>query len=253
MIMIMIIIIIISFICLIIYNKYREDFILSNKNIQLSPKLSSLNIQNLHQAQYKIYNMMQIFHNICEKYNIRYILGYGTLLGAILYNGWIPWNGDSDIMVDERDFDKLRTVLITELPKYQLWYQDNLIDKNYKSSTIMKIRDLNSCYLDSLDYSTHHGLQIDLTKYKFIDNKLIVYDNNKLTTITYNDIYPTKLHKFEDSYFYIPNNYINILNARYGNKWNIILPIESRYPHEGAVDPNNPCNHHKKIYPHLYQ
>ena len=40
------------------------------------------------------------------------MLGYGNLLGAILYKGWIPWDGDVDIMVAEEDFEKLKDVKI---------------------------------------------------------------------------------------------------------------------------------------------
>ena len=30
------------------------------------------------------------FRNICEQYNLQYYLAYGTLLGAVRHNGFVP-------------------------------------------------------------------------------------------------------------------------------------------------------------------
>ena len=224
--------------------------ILRNKNFKLSPLLKQKDIDNLKKSQQKMYNMMKIFHNICVKYQIKYILGYGNLLGAILYKGWIPWDGDVDIMVAEEDFEKLKQMLKYELPP-DLWFQDVYNDKRYKNYTISKIRDLNSCYTSQQNKKTHNGLQIDLTVYKFVNGKLVTYDQNFLKNITFNDTYPLKLSKFEDSEFYVPNNAEKFLFEQYGKNWKKILPVEKRYPHEGLTDPINSCPHHKIIYPNL--
>ncbi len=224
---------------------------LSNKDIELSPKLSNKEVKEIKDGQTKMLNMMKVFHKICVNNNIRYMIGYGNLLGAILYNGWIPWDGDFDIMIDEDDYDKLKNILIKELPK-DMWYQDHLNDSTYRNTFISKIRDLNSCYYSYPIKSSHNGLQIDLTKYKFKDNLMITYDPNKLKTITYNDVYPLKLYKYEDTEFYVPNNYNKFLNEQYGNNWDKILPIKKRIPHEGLIDPYNTCSFHNKIYPNLY-
>jgi lipopolysaccharide cholinephosphotransferase len=198
--------------------------------------------------------MTKVFHNLCVKNNIKYMLGYGNLLGAILYNGWIPWDGDMDIMVAEEDYEKLDNILKKDLP-LEMWYQTNETDEKYIQNNINKIRDLNSCYIQYSDNGGthwHNGLQIDLTKYKFIDHKLITYDVNNLKDILYDDIYPLKLHNYEDTEFYIPNNYEKILDQQYGPEWREILPVEKRYPHEGKVDALTTCQFHYKMYPELY-
>ena len=51
-------------------------------------------------------NILKSFHVYCEKYGLRYILGYGTLLGAVRHHGFIPWDNDVDILMPRNDFKR---------------------------------------------------------------------------------------------------------------------------------------------------
>lgn len=57
------------------------------------------------------FDIMKFLKDVCEKNNIKYYLGYGTLLGAVRHQGFIPWDDDVDIYVAGRDIDRLAEII----------------------------------------------------------------------------------------------------------------------------------------------
>ncbi len=54
---------------------------------------------------------------VCEKYDISWYMAYGSLLGAVRHEGFIPWDDDIDICLFRKDYQKLLEVLPNELPE----------------------------------------------------------------------------------------------------------------------------------------
>lgn len=61
--------------------------------------------------------MLKHFRDICEKNNIHYQLGFGTLLGAIRDGGRIPWDYDIDTFIPYEERGKLINALKNDLDK----------------------------------------------------------------------------------------------------------------------------------------
>ena len=55
--------------------------------------------------------MMKELHKFFSTHGIRYIMIYGTLLGAVRHKGFIPWDNDMDIGVPRPDYEKLLKML----------------------------------------------------------------------------------------------------------------------------------------------
>lgn len=65
--------------------------------------MKEMSLQEIQQVSLDI---LKDVHAFCEKHKIRYSLAYGTLIGAIRHQGFIPWDDDIDIIIPRPDFER---------------------------------------------------------------------------------------------------------------------------------------------------
>lgn len=66
--------------------------------------MKPLSLNEIKQTEFEL---LKIFDTFCRENNIRYFLSNGTLLGAVKYKGFIPWDDDVDVLVPREDYDRL--------------------------------------------------------------------------------------------------------------------------------------------------
>lgn len=66
--------------------------------------MNQLTLTEIKQIEF---NLLKKFKFFCKENNIQYFLSNGTLLGAIKYKGFIPWDDDIDVFVPREDYNKL--------------------------------------------------------------------------------------------------------------------------------------------------
>ena len=116
----------------------------------------------LRRQQMVMLEMFKQLDRICRKYDIPYFLYWGTLLGAIRHDGFIPWDDDLDVGVMRNDYLRLMEILPRELPEH-IMLQTNDTDKNY-FYLFAKLRDKRS-FLDEGSYDKvfkERGIFIDI-------------------------------------------------------------------------------------------
>ena len=79
--------------------------------------MKELTLQELKEIEF---NLLKVFDAFCKEHNIRYYLAFGTLLGAIRYKKFIPWDDDIDLLVPREDYDRLIR-LFRDSERYQLF------------------------------------------------------------------------------------------------------------------------------------
>ena len=66
-------------------------------------------------------DILSHFGDFCEKNNIQYFLCNGTLLGAVKYGGYIPWDDDIDVCLPRSEYDRFIALYAKESdPRFEL-------------------------------------------------------------------------------------------------------------------------------------
>lgn len=99
---------------------------------------------------------------ICDDLKLTYFLVCGSALGAVKYQGFIPWDDDVDIALPRKDYE-----IFCE--KAQQLLPDHLFLQNWKTDKFFpamfsKIRDSRTTYIEksAAHLPIHHGVYIDV-------------------------------------------------------------------------------------------
>lgn len=105
--------------------------------------------------------MYKEIEKVCDRHHLRMCAGYGTVLGAIRHQGFIPWDDDMDLLMPREDYDKLIQEYSNELPKNYKIYSPN--SKNGPIIRFAKVVDTDTRFLEpeSID-DERHGIFIDI-------------------------------------------------------------------------------------------
>ena len=74
-------------------------------------------------------NLLNNIDHFCKSNGIQYFLAYGTLIGAIRHDGFIPWDDDIDIAMPRPDYDRFIKKFNAYSKDYQV--EDYSITDNY--------------------------------------------------------------------------------------------------------------------------
>ncbi|MBO4552042.1 MAG: glycosyltransferase [Candidatus Methanomethylophilaceae archaeon] len=76
----------------------------------------------MNDEQQQLLDMYKAVAKIFDDHGIRYFGMYGTELGAIRHNGFIPWDNDIDLIVFSDDIPYINELMDTELDKEKYYY-----------------------------------------------------------------------------------------------------------------------------------
>lgn len=78
------------------------------------------NIVDIKEHQELLLDVLKHFKKTCDTNDLRYFLSNGTLLGAIKYQGFIPWDDDIDVFMPRSDFERLLDLSDVDTDDYTL-------------------------------------------------------------------------------------------------------------------------------------
>ena len=78
--------------------------------------------EQFHLVQKTGLDMFLAIEDICKKHNLRVLLGFGSVLGAVRHKGFVPWDDDVDVLMPRKDYDVFVSLCDKELPSSMMIY-----------------------------------------------------------------------------------------------------------------------------------
>lgn len=122
---------------------------------------SGFALDDIRAIQIKCQEILDVVHRICVENDIQYSLCGGTVVGAYLYHGFLPWDDDVDLMMTRENYNKFVSIAPPLLPS-------GLEIMNYQTSErsvlgFTKIIDSNTTYIQNDGLIL--GVFLDITVY----------------------------------------------------------------------------------------
>lgn len=125
-------------------------------------------------------DLYMVLEEICKKYGLKYFVMFGSLLGAVRHNGFIPWDDDIDVAMPRKDFETFMKVAPQELDEpYAL---QNPYTYPNCFFTVPTLRNSMGTFapkrFKSLDYNK--GIPIDIFPLDYCNPDTLVHDQEKI-------------------------------------------------------------------------
>lgn len=80
-------------------------------------------------------DILKKFDKICTKYKLNYFVLYGTAIGTVRHQGFVPWDDDIDVGMFREDYEKFKLIAEKELgeiyrlstPELEKFYSSNVV------------------------------------------------------------------------------------------------------------------------------
>ena len=189
-----------------------------------------LSLPEIRERQLKLIEHLQ---NLCIENNLHYSLCYGSLIGAIRHNGFIPWDDDMDIVMPRPDYEKIIKIINDQKNDFKLL--DCRLQKDYyypfakliDTTTLIEEgqpRKINGygIYIDIFPEDGLPNNQLKREKYWKKINKLRLISSYVITKKVKKEtvLKSTIRLIFYYLFYFFPKNFFSILLNKYALKYN---------------------------------
>ncbi|WP_050008086.1 LicD family protein [Butyrivibrio sp. WCE2006] len=117
------------------------------------------NVTKLREVQLEL---LREFKRVCTEHNLKWYAFLGTLLGAVRYEGYLPWDDDVDVAMPIEDY--------LELCRHKEWFKEGFFLQTPLDEGLTNIAKLRKdgttafrgAFAEELKKGGHHGIPIDI-------------------------------------------------------------------------------------------
>lgn len=187
------------------------------KEIKKMDERLKIIVEKQQEVHKKMWPYIKNVLTIIRQNQIQYVLCYGSLLGGLRHGGFVPWDDDFDMLVQQKDKEKTLSLLSKE---FDVSASPAKFYDNYKIRVEeMTVVDL--FFPQTINYNE------SLKKHKMDNTGKYVFSEQTVN--------------FLDENLCIPSNYFDVLNEYYGDDWQTTAYVTN---HEIVYDTfKNRLNH----------
>ena len=118
--------------------------------------------EEIRPLQMKQLQILKELKRVCEKNDLSFVLSFGTLLGAIRHEGFIPWDDDVDVTMNYKDYVALDEACRRDLGEEYFLQSDKSDPESHMTYKKLRLNNTTLIHEAYAHKDMHHGIGIDI-------------------------------------------------------------------------------------------